>query len=68
VLAGLCFFKNLSLIPVLGLLLCSYLMTQLEIVNWLRFLGWLTVGLIIYFSYGLWHSRLEIEAREQEGR
>ncbi|MGQ9897328.1 MAG: amino acid permease [Acidobacteriota bacterium] len=65
VLAGLCFVKNLSLIPVLGLLLCSYLMTELGIVNWLRFLGWLAVGLVIYFSYGFWHSLLGKEAHEQ---
>ena len=64
-LAGLCFLKNLSLIPVLGLLLCGYLMTELGIVNWLRFLGWLAVGLVIYFGYGFRHSRLEMEARKQ---
>ncbi|MFQ3583225.1 amino acid permease [Chloracidobacterium validum] len=64
VLAGLCFFKNLSLIPVLGLLLCGYLMTELGLVNWLRFLGWLAVGLAIYFGYGFWHSRLEAEAQQ----
>ncbi|MCS7079648.1 MAG: amino acid permease [Chloracidobacterium sp.] len=60
-LAVLCFLKNLSLIPVLGLLLCGYLMTELGVVNWLRFLSWLTVGLLIYFGYGFRHSRLEVE-------
>ncbi|OYT70428.1 MAG: amino acid transporter [Chloracidobacterium sp. CP2_5A] len=60
-LTVLCFLKSLSLIPVLGLLMCGYLMTELGVVNWLRFLGWLAVGLIIYFSYGFRHSRLAAE-------
>lgn len=64
-LAVLCFLKNLSLIPVLGLLLCGYLMTELGVVNWLRFLGWLTVGLAIYFSYGFRRSRLAAEDAAQ---
>ncbi|HYE75829.1 MAG TPA: amino acid permease [Blastocatellia bacterium] len=50
--------KNLSLIPVLGLLSCGYLMTELGIVNWFRFGIWLVVGLVIYFAYGSWHSNL----------
>jgi len=50
--------KKFSLIPVLGLLTNLYLMTQLGITNWMRFLVWLAIGLIIYFSYSRWNSRL----------
>ncbi len=50
--------KQLSLIPVLGLLTNFYLMTELGITNWLRFLIWLVVGLVLYFAYGYKHSRL----------
>ena len=50
--------KKLSLIPVLGLLLCAYLMTELGITNWIRFGIWLLVGLVIYFLYGMKHSNL----------
>jgi basic amino acid/polyamine antiporter, APA family len=50
--------RELSLIPVLGLLTNFYLMAQLGITNWLRFLLWLAVGLVIYFSYGRRHSKL----------
>ena len=53
-----CFRKSLSLIPVLGVLTCGYLMTELGITNWLRFLLWLVAGLILYFFYGYSHSRL----------
>ncbi|MCB0629014.1 MAG: amino acid permease [Saprospiraceae bacterium] len=56
----LSFLKKLSLIPVLGLLSCLYLMSELGFTNWMRFLIWLLVGLIIYFSYGKRHSRLEV--------
>jgi len=56
--------KKLSLIPVLGLLLCTYLMTELGVTNWLRFAVWLLFGLAIYFGYGYIHSNLGAE----EGR
>jgi APA family basic amino acid/polyamine antiporter len=55
-LTVLAFIKNLSLIPVLGLLSCFYLMTELGYTNWLRFLIWLVIGLVIYFTYSYKHS------------
>jgi len=57
-LAVACFVKRLSLIPVLGVLTCGYLMTELGITNWLRFGAWLVVGIVIYFLYGYRHSKL----------
>lgn len=54
----LSFMKNLSLIPVLGMLSCLYLMTELGYTNWLRFLIWLGLGLIIYFLYSYHKSNL----------
>ncbi len=50
--------KSYSLIPVLGFTSCFYLMAQESHTNWLRFLIWLLVGLIIYFAYSKKHSRL----------
>ena len=50
--------RQLSLIPVLGLLTNFYLMAQLGVTNWMRFLVWLVIGLVIYFSYGRRHSKL----------
>lgn len=50
--------RNLSLIPVLGLLTNLYLMTELGITNWSRFLAWLALGLVIYFAYGYRNSKL----------
>jgi basic amino acid/polyamine antiporter, APA family len=47
------------LFPIIGGLLCIYLMTKLEGVTWLRFFGWLAAGLVIYVLYGRTHSRLQ---------
>jgi basic amino acid/polyamine antiporter, APA family len=57
-ISWLTFSKNLSLIPVLGLLTNLYLMTELGITNWSRFLAWLLLGLVIYFSYSYRNSKL----------
>lgn len=51
-------WRNISLIPCLGLLSCAYLMTELGITNWERFGIWLLIGLLIYFFYGYKHSKL----------
>ena len=57
------FLKNFSLIPVLGLMSCFYLMTELGYTNWLRFLIWLVIGLVIYFSYSYRNSVLGREVK-----
>jgi len=56
--AVLSFKKDFSLIPVMGLLSCFYLMAQESHTNWYRFLIWLCIGLVIYFLYGRRNSRL----------
>ena len=50
--------KKLSLIPVLGLLSCLYLMTELGVSNWTRFAVWLLFGFAIYFGYSYSRSNL----------
>jgi len=52
------YVKKLSLIPVLGLASCFYLMTELGFTNWMRFLIWLVIGLTVYFLYSRHHSKL----------
>jgi APA family basic amino acid/polyamine antiporter len=46
------------LFPLLGVLFCVALMLSLPIETWIRFFGWLIVGLVIYFLYSVRHSRL----------
>jgi APA family basic amino acid/polyamine antiporter len=58
VMTWACFKNNLSLIPVCGLMSCGYLMTELGIINWTRFLLWLIFGLMLYFFYSRTHSKL----------
>jgi len=50
--------RQWSLIPLLGLLSCSYLLTGMEVSNWSWFSVWLVIGLICYFAYGYRHSKL----------
>lgn len=50
--------QNLSLIPLLGLVCCLYMMAELSVWNWIYFTGWLIIGLIIYFSFSYKNSKL----------
>ncbi len=54
-------FKNPwnPLIPVLGILSCSALMTFLPAITWFRFGIWILVGVIVYFVYSIHHSKLK---------
>ena len=56
--ASLAVIKKLSLIPVFSLIINLYLMTELGITNWLRFIVWLIIGLALFFTYGRKHSKL----------
>ena len=58
VLCGLAIVKNLSLIPLIGLSSCLYLLTGMSHENWFWFGLWFAVGLVIYFLYGYKNSRL----------
>jgi len=50
--------KKLSLLPVLGMVSCFYLMAQETHTVWMRFLIWLVIGLAVYFLYSYSHSKL----------
>ncbi len=58
VMTILSFLKNLSLIPVLGLVSCCYLLTGMAASNWIWFSIWLAIGLVVYFLYSRNHSKL----------
>jgi basic amino acid/polyamine antiporter, APA family len=53
------------LVPILGVVFCTYLMASLPRVTWLRFFIWMAAGLAIYFAYGRFHSRVAADAAEQ---
>jgi APA family basic amino acid/polyamine antiporter len=50
------------IIPVLGVVSCVYLMVSLSVMTWVRFLGWLDIGMLIYWFYGRTHSTLVDQA------
>ena len=58
VMLVLSFIKEFSLIPVLGLVSCCYLLTGMAWSNWKWFFVWLIIGLFFYFSYGYRNSKL----------
>ncbi|HPC82558.1 MAG TPA: amino acid permease [Thermoanaerobaculaceae bacterium] len=51
------------LTPALGLVLCGGLMLRLPLSTWIRFGGWLAIGLLIYSTYSYRHSKLSATAR-----
>ncbi|MBL7704509.1 MAG: amino acid permease [Taibaiella sp.] len=51
-------YKEYTLIPVLGLLCCMYLMIEIPANSWLVFLCWMGAGLIVYFLFGYKNSKL----------
>ena len=45
-------------VPILSIICCIALMLPLPRITWLRFVGWMAIGLVIYFAYGVRKSRL----------
>ncbi len=54
------FKENLSLIPLLGLICCLYMMAELSVWNWIYFTIWLLIGLLIYFGFSRKNSKLNL--------
>jgi APA family basic amino acid/polyamine antiporter len=47
------------LIPILGIITNGYMMAKLGMWNWIRLVVWLAIGLVVYFAYGVKHSRVQ---------
>ena len=58
VLSILGYKYNFSLLPVIGILINLYLMSELGASNWIIFIAWLLIGLVFYFAYGYKNSKL----------
>jgi APA family basic amino acid/polyamine antiporter len=48
----------LPVVAVLGIFVCGAMIYGLGWTNWMRLIGWLAIGLVLYFSYGRDHSKL----------
>jgi len=71
ILSVFAFIKKFSLIPLMGLITCLYLLTGMTKSNWAWFLSWLVIGIIFYFLYGYKKSKLALASaaiREVETR
>jgi APA family basic amino acid/polyamine antiporter len=55
------------LVPILGILSALYLMSNLPLITWTVMVGWLLIGLVIYFGYSIRHSKVQKLAKAQEG-
>jgi basic amino acid/polyamine antiporter, APA family len=58
IMAVFAFLKKWSLIPLMGVATCLYLLTGMSKSNWIWFIGWLGLGLVVYFLYGYKKSKL----------
>ena len=47
-------------VPVLGILICGYMMYALPLDTWIRLFVWMAIGLVIYFTYGRYHSKVHL--------
>ena len=61
ILAIATIIKKYSLIPLMGVTTCLYLLTGMTKSNWAWFLSWLVIGLILYFIYGYNKSKLALK-------
>ncbi|KAB8192216.1 amino acid permease [Nonomuraea phyllanthi] len=50
-------------LPIASVLACLYLMLNLPVQTWLRFVVWMIIGVVVYFTYGYRHSRTAAAAR-----
>jgi APA family basic amino acid/polyamine antiporter len=48
-------------VPILGVISNGYMMYKLGGINWLRLVVWLAIGLVVYFTYGRHHSRVQAD-------
>lgn len=63
VLSVMTFLRKYSLIPIMGVLSCMYLMIEIPGISWVWFLCWMGGGLLIYFLYGYRNSRLAVSGK-----
>ncbi|XP_013862646.1 cationic amino acid transporter 4 [Austrofundulus limnaeus] len=45
------------LTPGASILINVFLMMKLSFLTWIRFTVWIAIGLLVYFGYGIWHSK-----------
>ncbi len=52
------------LVPILGAAICLLQMASLPLDTWIRLIGWMAIGVVIYFTYSIKHSKARLRAKE----
>ncbi|SDD88904.1 amino acid permease [Rhodococcus tukisamuensis] len=55
------------LVPILAVLACLWLMLNLSVETWIRFVVWMAIGVVVYFAYGHRHSMVGRRNRAEPG-
>jgi APA family basic amino acid/polyamine antiporter len=56
---------GVPVLPILAILACLWLMLNLTVLTWLRFIVWMLIGVVIYFGYSRGHSLLGSRSTKQ---
>lgn len=54
-------------VPIMGILTCLCMMSFLPADTWIRLVLWMLIGLDVYASYGIHHSKLEYGQKHRKG-
>ena len=55
-------------VPIMGILFNGYMMVRLGWVNWARLIIWLGIGMVVYFTYSRYHSKVQALERTNGGQ
>jgi APA family basic amino acid/polyamine antiporter len=53
-------------VPILGALVCFAQMAALPLDTWMRLIGWMVIGFVIYFTYGIKHSHARLKRKGKQ--
>jgi len=45
-------------VPLIGIVFSIWLLSELALITWMVFLAWVALGTLVYFAYGIRHSKL----------